>query len=62
MASRHGNWAPDCKVYIGDLKPGTTERDIEEPFSKFGQLRNVWVAQRPPGKFLKNARMAKKAD
>jgi len=47
--SRHGNWAPECKVYIGDLKAGTTERDIEEPFSKFGQLKNVWVAQRPPG-------------
>lgn len=44
-----GDWDPECKVYVGDLKQGTTERDLEDVFSKFGTLKNVWVAQRPPG-------------
>ena len=37
------------KVYIGNLNPRATERDIEDEFGRFGKLTNVWVARKPPG-------------
>ena len=40
---------PGCKVFVGDLNPSTQERDVEEIFAKYGQLRNCFVA-RAPGK------------
>lgn len=39
----------DCKVYVGDLPKDATERELEEAFSYYGKLRNVWVARNPPG-------------
>ncbi|KAM7268313.1 hypothetical protein ACFE04_010479 [Oxalis oulophora] len=38
-----------ARVYIGNLDPQVTEREIEDEFCKFGPLRSVWVARRPPG-------------
>jgi len=50
---RHGrhdrNAAPGCKVFVGDLNPSTKERDVEEIFAKFGQLKNCFVAKAPGG-------------
>jgi len=40
---------PNAQVYIGDLRPGTTEADLEEPFRRFGNIRHVWVARNPAG-------------
>ncbi|KAE8690808.1 Serine/arginine-rich splicing factor RSZ21 [Hibiscus syriacus] len=37
------------RVYVGNLDPRVTERDLEDEFRIFGVLRNVWVARRPPG-------------
>ncbi|XP_039018220.1 serine/arginine-rich splicing factor RSZ21-like isoform X2 [Hibiscus syriacus] len=37
------------RVYIGNLDPRVTERDLEDEFRIFGVLHNVWVARRPPG-------------
>ncbi|KAE8663586.1 Serine/arginine-rich splicing factor RSZ21 [Hibiscus syriacus] len=37
------------RVYVGNLDPRVTERDLEVEFRIFGVLRNVWVARRPPG-------------
>jgi len=37
------------KIYIGNLNPRATERDIEDEFGRFGKLINVWVARKPPG-------------
>ncbi|CAH2033748.1 unnamed protein product [Thlaspi arvense] len=37
------------RVYIGNLDPRVTERELEDEFRIFGVLRNVWVARRPPG-------------
>ena len=31
----------DCKVYVGDLDPKASEREVEEPFSKIGPLKYV---------------------
>ncbi|XP_010551560.1 PREDICTED: serine/arginine-rich splicing factor RSZ21 isoform X2 [Tarenaya hassleriana] len=37
------------RVYVGNLDPRVTERDLEDEFKIFGVLRSVWVARRPPG-------------
>ncbi|XP_010477689.1 PREDICTED: serine/arginine-rich splicing factor RSZ21-like isoform X2 [Camelina sativa] len=37
------------RVYVGNLDPRITERELEDEFRLFGVLRNVWVARRPPG-------------
>ncbi|KAK7491457.1 hypothetical protein BaRGS_00017286 [Batillaria attramentaria] len=37
------------KVYVGDLGYGTTKEELEEKFSKYGPLRSVWIARKPPG-------------
>ncbi|OQR77632.1 hypothetical protein BIW11_06952 [Tropilaelaps mercedesae] len=47
MSSR--DWDLTCKVYIGNLANHTSRHDIESAFSKYGNLRNVWVARNPPG-------------
>ncbi|XP_068211382.1 serine/arginine-rich splicing factor 7-like isoform X3 [Palaemon carinicauda] len=41
--------ALDCKVYVGDLGSGASKQELEETFSFYGPLRNVWVARNPPG-------------
>lgn len=38
-----------CKVYVGELGYGATKEELEEKFSKYGPLRSVWVARKPPG-------------
>jgi RNA recognition motif-containing protein len=43
------DWRLDCKVYIGDLGYGAAKQEIEDVFSRYGPLRNVWVARNPPG-------------
>lgn len=43
--SRHG----DCKVYVGDLGNNASKPELEDAFSYYGPLRNVWVARNPPG-------------
>ncbi|KAK0399749.1 hypothetical protein QR680_003197 [Steinernema hermaphroditum] len=39
----------DCKVYVGGLPPDATSQEIEDAFHRFGRIRKVWVARRPPG-------------
>lgn len=43
--SRYG----DCKVYVGDLGSNASKPELEDAFSYYGPLRNVWVARNPPG-------------
>ncbi|KAK2354878.1 RS-containing zinc finger protein [Trifolium repens] len=38
-----------ARVYIGNLDPRVTERELEDEFRIYGVLRSVWVARRPPG-------------
>ncbi|XP_069992736.1 uncharacterized protein [Penaeus vannamei] len=42
-------WNMDCKVYIGNLGENATRSDIREAFSKYGRLKNLWIAKKPPG-------------
>ncbi|XP_064480592.1 RNA-binding protein 1-like isoform X1 [Ornithodoros turicata] len=42
-------WNLECKVYVGNLGSGAAKHEIEAAFTKFGPLRNVWVARNPPG-------------
>ncbi|XP_076450787.1 RNA-binding protein 1-like [Babylonia areolata] len=37
------------KVYVGDLGYGTTKEELEDKFARYGQLRSVWIARKPPG-------------
>ncbi|XP_074280398.1 serine/arginine-rich splicing factor RSZ22A-like [Silene latifolia] len=37
------------RVYVGNLDPRVSERDLEDEFRTFGVIRSVWVARRPPG-------------
>ncbi|XP_026683773.1 serine/arginine-rich splicing factor 7 [Diaphorina citri] len=39
----------DCKIYVGDLSTSSTKEDIEDAFSYYGPIKNVWVARNPPG-------------
>lgn len=47
--SRHREWDLKCKVYVGNLGNNTARGDLEASFSKYGALKNVWVARNPPG-------------
>ncbi|CAD5227283.1 unnamed protein product [Bursaphelenchus xylophilus] len=39
----------DAKVYVGGLPEDATAQEIEDSFHRFGRIRKVWVARRPPG-------------
>ena len=50
MSGRHrDSWDLSCKVYIGNLGNNASKYEIEDAFTKYGPLRNVWVARNPPG-------------
>jgi splicing factor, arginine/serine-rich 3 len=46
---RYKEWDLECKVYVGNLGTSATRHELENAFSKYGPLRNVWVARNPPG-------------
>eukprot|EP01147_Barroeca_monosierra_P003997 gene3996-6447_t len=37
------------RVYVGNLPDEADKRELEDEFGKFGRLRDVWVARKPPG-------------
>ncbi|KAL5973926.1 hypothetical protein ACLOJK_030585 [Asimina triloba] len=37
------------RVYVGNLDPRVTERELEDEFRVYGVLRSIWVARKPPG-------------
>ena len=43
----HRNW--EVKVYIGGLRDDANKYDLEDAFQKYGPVKNVWVARKPPG-------------
>nr|CAD2201200.1 unnamed protein product [Meloidogyne enterolobii] len=40
------------KVYVGGLPEDATSEEIDDAFHKFGRIRKIWVARRPPGLLL----------
>ncbi|KAJ8491205.1 hypothetical protein OPV22_012926 [Ensete ventricosum] len=42
-------WSVMARLYVGNLDPRTTARELEDEFRVFGVLRSVWVARKPPG-------------
>jgi len=48
-SNRHGEWPLDQKIYIGDLGNDATRYELEDAFTPFGSVKNVWIAKRPPG-------------
>merc|ERR1719186_708478 len=47
--TRHSDWDPACKVFIGGLGNRGDRAELEDKFSKFGNVKNVWVAMNPAG-------------
>ena len=47
--SRHRDWDPNCKVYVGNLGNHADKYELEDCFGKYGPLKNVWVVRNPPG-------------
>lgn len=45
----HREWDIDCKVYIGGLSEDTNKYDLEDAFGRYGRVKAVWIARRPPG-------------
>merc|ERR1712098_319890 len=39
----------EAKVYVGDLGNEATRYELEDAFSPFGAVKNVWIAKKPPG-------------
>jgi len=37
------------KLYLGSLRPDITQRELEDVFSRFGPIDNLWIARKPPG-------------
>jgi len=48
-SNRHGDWPLEAKIYIGDLGSDGTRYELEDAFSAFGTVRNIWIARKPPG-------------
>ncbi|XP_046996427.1 RNA-binding protein 1-like [Schistocerca americana] len=47
--SRYRDWDLSCKVFVGNLGSSASKYEIESAFSKYGRLRDVWLARNPPG-------------
>jgi len=39
----------ETKIYVGGLPDDATSQELEDVFHRFGRIRKVWVARRPPG-------------
>ncbi|KAJ7298998.1 hypothetical protein O6H91_05G113900 [Diphasiastrum complanatum] len=37
------------RIYVGNLDPRATERELEDEFRVYGVLRSVWLARKQPG-------------
>lgn len=37
-------WNLNARVWVGELGPVISQKDIEEAFGKFGPLKKIWIA------------------
>ncbi|XP_011166842.1 serine/arginine-rich splicing factor 7 [Solenopsis invicta] len=49
MSKISRSYPSDGKVYVGDLGSSASKQQLEDAFSYYGPLHNVWVARNPPG-------------
>uniref|UniRef100_A0A914C581 RRM domain-containing protein n=1 Tax=Acrobeloides nanus TaxID=290746 RepID=A0A914C581_9BILA len=47
--SRQYNENFDAKVYVGGLPDDVNNKELEDIFHKFGRIRKIWIARKPPG-------------
>lgn len=45
----HRDWDLACKVYVGNLGNHGSKYELQNAFTKYGPIRNIWVARNPPG-------------
>lgn len=43
-----GSEVDGIRVYVGELSPNCSERELEHVFKKYGPLVEVWMANVPP--------------
>uniref|UniRef100_A0AC35GCH7 RRM domain-containing protein n=1 Tax=Panagrolaimus sp. PS1159 TaxID=55785 RepID=A0AC35GCH7_9BILA len=48
MSSRRGEYL-EGKVYVGGLPNDVRTEEVEDVFRRYGKIRKIWVAKRPPG-------------
>uniref|UniRef100_A0AC34G7D5 RRM domain-containing protein n=1 Tax=Panagrolaimus sp. ES5 TaxID=591445 RepID=A0AC34G7D5_9BILA len=48
MSSRRGEYL-EGKVYVGGLPNDVRTEEVEDIFRRYGKIRKIWVAKRPPG-------------
>ena len=39
-------------MYVGDLGNDGTRDELEDAFTAFGAVKNIWIAKKPPGKYF----------
>lgn len=44
----HNEWDINCKIWIGGLGEEGTRIELDDEFSKFGPVKNIWLAKNPP--------------
>lgn len=37
------------RIYVGGLPHEISERELDDAFGRYGRLRNIWIARKPPG-------------
>lgn len=37
-----------CRLHVGDLNERVTQDDLERAFSRYGEIKEVWMARNPP--------------
>jgi RNA recognition motif-containing protein len=37
------------RVYVGGLPRDATTREVQDGFSRYGHVANIWIARNPPG-------------
>ena len=47
---RYGGGDEDdmCRLHVGDLNERVTQDDLERAFSRYGEIKEVWMARNPP--------------
>jgi hypothetical protein len=48
-SSKQDQISMGTRVYVGGLPRDATSREIQDGFSRYGHVSNIWVARNPPG-------------
>jgi len=49
IVAKMSRFPSDTKVFVGELGNNASQTELEDAFSHYGPLKNVWLARNPPG-------------